>query len=209
MADSKPCIYVLAGTNGAGKSSVAGAAFTAAGAEYFNPDDVARRIREANPGLSTEETNSAAWNLGRSLLQRAIAERASFAFETTLGGNTIPALLEHATDAGIQVRIQYVGLSTPELHIARVRARVRRGGHDIPEEKIRERFHQSRLKLIHLLPKLHELLIYDNSKEADPQSGRAPEPVLILHMKHGKVVKRCDLAQVPDWANPIVQAAMR
>jgi predicted ABC-type ATPase len=44
-----PCIYVLAGTNGAGKSSVGGAAIREKGADYFNPDEATRRIRSTNP----------------------------------------------------------------------------------------------------------------------------------------------------------------
>jgi predicted ABC-type ATPase len=202
-------ITVLAGTNGAGKSSVAGARLAQAGGDYFNPDTVARRIRDANPAASSEEANAAAWQEGKRLLESSIANRTDFVFETTLGGNTITALLEKALAAGIQVHIFYVGLNTPELHIARVRARVARGGHDIPEAKIRERYHQSRLNLIRLLPKLTELLVYDNSKEADPHTGHTPEPILILHMKRGKIVSHCDLSQMPTWAKPIVRAAMQ
>jgi predicted ABC-type ATPase len=44
-----PVIYVLAGVNGAGKSSIGGAAIRENGAEYFNPDEAARRIADANP----------------------------------------------------------------------------------------------------------------------------------------------------------------
>jgi len=68
-----PCIYVLAGTNGAGKSSIAGAAIRAQGAEYFNPDEAAALIRAANSGITLPQANSAAWNQGRRLLERAIA----------------------------------------------------------------------------------------------------------------------------------------
>ena len=96
----------------------------------------------------------------------------TFAFETTLGGKTITALLERALGAGGEVRIWYVGLSTPELHLARVRARVARGGHDIPEAQIRARYDASRLNLIRMLPHLTELRVYDNSVEAVPQHGR-------------------------------------
>lgn len=210
MADSGriPCIYVLAGANGAGKSSVAGATFRAQGAAYFNPDEAARRIVSANPGIAQAEANSAAWRQGKRLLERAIAERLSFAFETTLGGHTITALLESALPAGIYVRIWYVGLGTPELHIARVRARVAKGGHDIPEETIRERYDSTRLNLIQLLPALTELRVYDNSEEADPAAGASPEPKLVLRMVRGKIVKPCDLAATPRWAKPIVAAAI-
>jgi predicted ABC-type ATPase len=75
------------------------------GVEYFNPDEAAIRIRCANPGITSEEANSAAWLQGKRLLERAIAERLNFAFETTLGGHTITTLLESALSVGIEVRI--------------------------------------------------------------------------------------------------------
>jgi predicted ABC-type ATPase len=204
-----PCIYVLAGANGAGKSSIGGATFRQKDAEYFNPDEAARRILSANPSISLEQANSAAWNEGKRLLERAIADRCSFAMETTLGGHTIAALLRKALDAGIEVRVWYVGLESAELHIARVHSRVTRGGHDIPVEKIRERYVRSRSNLIQLLPKLTEVIVYDNSEEADPHSGSVPKPKLILHTVKGKAVETCELRQAPDWTKPILMAAIK
>lgn len=109
----QPSIYVLAGTNGAGKSSVAGAAFRDHGTDYFNPDEATRRILEANPDIGLDEANSEAWLQGKRLLEKSITERLEFAFETTLGGNTIPGLLADAHDAGLAVRVWYVGLEGP------------------------------------------------------------------------------------------------
>lgn len=176
--------------------------------EYFNPDEAARRILAANPGISLTQANSEAWQHGKRLLERAIAERLDFAFETTLGATTIPGLLHQAVASGTEVRIWYVGLHSPELHIARVRARVARGGHDIPESRIRARYATSRLNLIHLLPELSELLVYDNSTEGDPHEGKAPTPQLILHLERGRVVRMCELALAPDWTKPILAAAL-
>ena len=204
-----PRIYVLAGTNGAGKSSIAGAMLLRQRVEYFNPDEAARRILAANPGIGQTQANGAAWHEGKRLLERAIAERLDFAFETTLGGRTITALLERAVARGFEVRIWYVGLNGPELHIARVRARVVKGGHDIPEPRIRERYDASRLNLIRLLPSLSELWVYDNSKDADPDAGVAPEPRLVLHVRHGAVVGPRDLARTPEWAKAIVAAVIK
>ena len=195
--------------NGAGKSSLGGAAFRDAGATYYNPDEAARALRVANPKLGVTPANSLAWQQGRRLLERAIAERLDFAFETTLGASTIPRLLEAAADRGAQVRIWYVGLDSVERHLARVRARVRKGGHDIPEADIRRRFDNSRLNLVHLLPKLDALRVYDNSFEADPAHGESPRPVLVLHMQRGRIAGPGDLAATPGWAKAIVAAALR
>lgn len=202
-------IYVLAGTNGGGKSSIGGAMLVAQGTDYFNPDLAAARIRAANPELSQAESQSAAWFEGKRLLERAITERLDYAFETTLGGTTIPALLEQALAEGIEVRIWYVGLASADLHVARVRSRVARGGHDIPEDKIRERYAHSLLNLIRLLPKLTELRMYDNSHEGDPHTGAAPQPRLIIHCKRRRIVTACDLRSTPGWAKPVVLSALR
>jgi predicted ABC-type ATPase len=199
---------VLAGVNGAGKSSIAGAAFRDAGGEYYNPDEAARLIRGANPRLTQVEANATAWQQGRRLLERAIAEKLTFAFETTLGAATMPKLLGAAADGGAEVRIWYAGLDTVQRHIARVKARVRKGGHDVPEADIRRRFDNSRLNLIHLLPRLAALRVFDNSVEADPSKGRLPEPGLVLHTERGKIMGPPDLSHTPAWAKPIVAAAL-
>lgn len=207
-----PRLFVLAGTNGAGKSSIGGAMIRARGAQYFNPDEASARIRATQPHLSATQANSAAWHEGKRLLQHAIAQRLDYSFETTLGGQSFARLLKQAAEAGFEVRIWYVGLASPEHHLARVKARVRKGGHDIPEADIRRRYDQSRLQLIQLLPHLTELRLYDNTAEADPHKGIAPKPKLVLHWQAGKVVTPQDaaaLAQTPEWAKPVVMAAFK
>lgn len=200
---------MLAGVNGGGKSSVGGAAVRASGADYYNPDEVAREMLDKRTGLTPTEANEEAWRIGRALLERAIQERLTFAFETTLGGNTIPRLLAKAAKSGMEILIWYVGLNSPELHIERVAARVRRGGHSIPEEMIRQRYERSRLNLIQLLPSLTALRVYDNSDEAEPEAGGVPTPRLVLHLEAGRILGPEDLSQTPDWAKPIVAAALQ
>lgn len=204
-----PRIYVLAGVNGAGKSSLAGAAFRATGADYYNPDEVARHLMASNSSLRQADANSAAWRKGVELLQRAIDERKDFAFETTLGANTIPRLLAQAASQGIELYVWYVGLSGPELHIERVQARVRRGGHAIAAEHIHRRYEHSRLNLIELLPRITALRVYDNSVDADPAAGKIPKPKLVLQMENGKILSPRDFKNTPTWAKPIVAAALK
>jgi predicted ABC-type ATPase len=96
---------VLAGVNGAGKSSIGGSAFRAEGAGNFNPDEVARHLMAGQSTLKQSEANALAWQVGRALLERAIRERLDFAFETTLGGETMTRLLAQAAEEGLEVRI--------------------------------------------------------------------------------------------------------
>jgi len=198
-------ILVLAGVNGAGKSSLLGMWLEEEGLTWFNPDTFTRRLVEA--GWALGDANAAAWNEGARRLRQAIDEGSDFAFETTLGGNTIPRLLREACDRH-HVAIWFCGLQSVELHMARVAARVSRGGHDTPADKIRARYDSSRENLLALLPHLAELHVYDNSAPADAD-GAEPLPVLQLD-RNGLhyPASAIELLQTPDWAKPIVMRAM-
>jgi len=206
VADSAPTITVLAGTNGAGKSSIGGAQLEAARAPFYNPDAETRELMAANPAMTLDEANAAAWGIGKERLEAATESRSNFIFETTLGGTTIARLLTKAHANGLRVRVWYCGLRDAELHIARVRARVLRGGHHIAEKKIRERFDASRNNLCSILPSIDELMLYDNSDDADPHAGRAPRPVQLLHFRDGKILNLA--STIPAWAKPIAAVAL-
>jgi predicted ABC-type ATPase len=204
-------IAVLAGVNGAGKSSILGPRFLRdQNLTFFNPDEFARRLHERT-GWSMADANSEAWTYMVDQLKEAIANGTSFAFETTLGGRTITRLLLYAAQSGMKVLILFVGLSSPELHILRVRERVRAGGHDIPEEKIRERWQSSRQNLIELLPHIAEVRLFDNSEEGDPAESQAHAPRLLLHWLRGVIVApdAATLANTPEWAKAIVACALK
>ena len=201
-------IYVLAGVNGAGKSSIGGATFRTQNADYYNPDEAARKILSIHRHLDQKTANAHAWEIGRGLLEKAIAENLDFAFETTLGGSTIVARLRAAA-VSHDVAMWFCGLASPEQHIARVRARVAAGGHDIAEDRIRQRYRTSREHLVELVPQLSRLRVFDNSAEVLP--GQAiPDPVLLLDMADGRVrwpTSADDIKRTPEWAKPLLAAA--
>lgn len=206
----RPFIFVVAGVNGAGKSSVGGALLVEHGLTWFNPDSYARELM-AQLSVNLAEADAHAWEHGRQQLEAAIANGTNYAFETTLGAKTIPEMLAKATHTHDVVML-FCGLSSPEQHIARVRSRVASGGHDIPENKIRERWIGSRANVIKLLPRLAHLQVFDNSAEAAPGED-IPDPVLVLEMIDGRIVfpEPDDVTAfraTPEWARPIVQAAI-
>ena len=203
-----PIIHVLAGVNGAGKSSIGQSEFNRNDAPVFNPDTVAHQIRNLHPDIPIATANAHAWQIGKALLEQAIAGGRDYRFETTLGGRSIAQLLEKAARAGHRLHIWFCGLASADLHIRRVRNRVSHGGHDIPEEKIRERWNRSRENLIRLLPLIEHLRVFDNSAESDPAEGQRPRPVLLLEMQRGKITAPADLSGAPDWAQPIIAAAI-
>lgn len=204
-------ITVLAGVNGAGKSSVGGAQLMAGGGEFYNPDLVARAARAAISTLTSVEANAFAWRHGKERLEAAIANRTDFNFETTLGGETITRLLIEAAAKGATLNLWYAGLASVDLHLKRVAARVEKGGHHIAESDIRKRWIGSHLNLIRLLPHVTNLRVYDNSAEKDPDQGEAPEPKLVLAITDRAIrfPGPDEVKHTPEWAKPIVVAAFR
>lgn len=205
---ARPVLYVLAGVNGAGKSSIGGHLLKRAGLGWFNPDTFAREWMTAT-GCRQEEANAVAWEEGLRRLNQALAEGSNHAFETTLGGNTLPARIRQAA-ASHDVLLWYCGLASPELHVARVKARVAVGGHDIPDAKIRERYPAALRNLIALMPWIAHLQVYDNSIEV--ARGRAiPDPMLVCEMNAGQLIwptRLADLRKTPAWAKSVVEAAL-
>lgn len=165
----------------------------------------------AESGCTPEQANAVAWSEGLRRLDKAVAAGESYAFETTLGGTTIAGRLRDAATTH-DVEVWFCGLSSPEQHIARVRLRVERGGHAIPEANIRARFATSRRNLIALMPHLAFLSVYDNSAEAVPGAA-IPDPVLVLQMDRARPRMpdprdRAALAASPEWAKPLIEAAL-
>ena len=207
---SRPVIYVLAGVNGAGKSSIGGHLLTRAGLAWFNPDAFAREWLATGMTDQTE-ANAVAWNEGMRRLDEAIAEGRSHALETTLGGASMTARLREASRTH-DVLIWFCGLATPELHLRRVRKRVAAGGHDIPEAKIRERWTASIAHLIALLPHLAEVRLFDNSASAAPGEV-VPDPLPVAVFQRGRLMwpaadDVAQLARTPDWAKPVLGSAL-
>jgi predicted ABC-type ATPase len=115
------------------------------------------------------------------------------------------AALLDAIAAGVAVKVWCCGLETPELHIERVVHRVARGGHDIPEDKIRERYSSSMRNLCRLAPGLDKLAVYDNSTPID--STGSPEIRELLMVEGGKSKSQDE--NMPDWAKPVAVVCLQ
>lgn len=200
---------LLAGVNGAGKSSIGGFALESVGVTYFNPDRCTKQLLESGTGLTADDANAEAWAIGRRSLEQALATESNYAFETTLGGRSITDLLIEGARNGARVRMWFCGLDTPERHLQRIAARVAAGGHDIPEDKVRDRYEASRLNLIRLLPWLARLDLHDNSIDRIPSAREIPEPRRLIRMVDRRIVSIIPLDQMPDWAKPIAMAVIR
>lgn len=182
----------------------------AAGLNWFNPDAFAKALMTQS-GLDQVSANAQAWSEGMRRLDVAVTARRSHAFETTLGGQTVAAKVKDAARTH-DVLMWFCGLASADQCVARVRARVARGGHDIAEKTIRERCPRALANLIALMPHLAQLQVYDNSAEAAPGSAIA-DPLLVLEMRKGRLVAPPPddidaLLATPDWAKPLLEAAL-
>jgi predicted ABC-type ATPase len=162
-------IIIIAGPNGAGKTTFA-RTFLPEEAQcprFINADLIAA-------GLSPFAPEAAAVKAGRLMLAEiddAVARGESFAFETTLAGIGYRKRIRQWRGLGYHVGLFFLRLPDPETAIARVAARVRQGGHDIPEAVIRRRFAAGLTNLErHYKAQVDIWTVYDNS-------GEEPRPV--------------------------------
>jgi len=141
-----PTIYVIAGCNGAGKTTFAKEFLPkeVKCLRFLNADEIAR-------GLSPLKPSAGAIRAARLLLTQVdecLHRRETFALESTLSGKTYIRLFRRARQLGYEIELHYLWLSSPTQAIARVRQRVQQGGHNVPAGDIRRRFKRS---LVHLL----------------------------------------------------------
>ena len=159
-----PNCYIIAGSNGAGKTTFA-TKFLPVYANcrnFINPDLLARAYSPFDPDAGMVRA-------GRSVLER-IAEftraRKDFAFETTLSGRGYLAVLRNMKAAGFRLHMFYLWIPSPELALLRIRHRVESGGHDVPEADVRRRFGRTLRNLFRLYrPLLDTLHFFDNASE--------------------------------------------
>lgn len=136
-----PTAYFIAGCNGAGKTTFAMEFLPAeAGClEFVNADLIAK-------GLSPFEPERAAIAAGRIALKRVaalMASRSDFAIETTLSGVAHLHLIHQLREAGYEVVLFYVWISSANLARERIRDRVEGGGHNIPDADVERRYGRS------------------------------------------------------------------
>lgn len=165
MADEPaiPRAVILGGINGAGKTTASRAllADTLRLTTFVNADVIAQ-------GLSGFDVEAAAFEASRVMLERLralAADRADFAFETTLAARTYGGWLSERVAAGYSTHMFYFWVRDPEFAIARVAARVRAGGHHVPDNTVRQRYGRSIRNLFDLyMPHLTTWKVYDNTR---------------------------------------------
>lgn len=170
-----PNAYIIAGPNGAGKTTFAREFLpNYANCKIFvNADMIAQ-------GMAPFAPESAAFRAGRLMLEEIefhASRGEDFGFETTLSGKGHIKVVRGLKKRGYEVHIFYLWVPSAELALSRVRGRVLRGGHNIPEAVVRRRFERSiRNFLGQYRPLADSWTLYDNTAET---------PVIIASEEHG------------------------
>ena len=161
-----PTFTVVGGANGAGKTTL-----TRWGREGFqesaalDPDAIALSLQTAIPeGGSVIDAGRAVLTMAEKLL----ADNQSFLVETTLSGNTYLKMIARARAIGYRTILLYVGTADVSINLQRVRVRVAKGGHDVPEEDQLRRYPRSLENLRRALEVVDEAVLFDNSTSLGP-----------------------------------------
>ncbi len=158
-------ILIIAGPNGAGKTTFAEEYLPneASCPVFVNADLIAKGLSPFQPGAVAIR----AGKLMLSQIHEHVRKGESFAFETTLSGRGYVKWIPRWQERGYQVKLFFLRLPTPEMAIARVKQRVHEGGHDVPEDIIRRRFHSGWCNFENVFRELvDEWILYDNSGDA-------------------------------------------
>jgi len=179
-----PAIWVFAGPNGSGKSTVTRRLMDGAPGVYINADMIQAHLHcdALQAAQIAEETR-----------EYYLRQGEDFTFETVLSTERNLELLRRAREQGYEICCFYVLTRDPAVNLARVRQRAAAGGHDVPEDKVVERYHRCLRLLPKLLPLCSRVLIFDNT--GDRKAGTA---AVIADLEDGQPAELCPNAIWPE-----------
>lgn len=188
---NSPVMYMIAGPNGAGKSTLYETQIRGkVKAPFINADQIQKN--EMND-QSMQGAYRAA-QIAEERRQDHLVSKKSFVTESTFSHPSKLALIDEAKTAGFRVVLFHVNVRSPNLSVLRVADRVKEGGHDVPEEKIRERYDRNKDLIRQAVLKSDKAFIYDNST-----LNKAPTKSIGL--TNGMVGYLGE--NIPDWAREL------
>lgn len=186
-----PRLWIVAGPNGSGKSTLYGNTdIEGFGRSVWiiNPDILSARL-SSQEGLGTG-ANAEALNRIEAWLTASVQAHQTVGVETVLSTSKYRVLVKDAKERGFEIRLLYVTLRDADMNVERVRQRVKLGGHDVPENKIRERRERSFAQLPWFLNQADVALIYDNSSASPALVGRKQNNVIEIDPGAPDEIKR-------------------
>jgi len=186
----KPTLYVVAGANGSGKSTIINRHKNLIkDIKFINPDDIAASI---NPNYDGKD-NALTLKAGKEAIKQQnylLKERKTFGIETTFSGKRELRIMQQAKDLGYEVKLVYVGLNSPTANIKRVAERTKNGGHFVDAETIVRRYDKSMNANLEKGMKIADkTYLVDNSKIKD---------YIVAKFQSDKVLSVTN-KEIPSW----------
>ncbi|MFB5762992.1 zeta toxin family protein [Paenibacillus medicaginis] len=189
MNEPVAVMYVFAGNNGSGKSTIRNLILDMLGISvHIDPDALARGMDAEHPERRKVSAGKEAIKLAR----ECIRQSRDFSIETTLAGGNAIRLMKYARENGFEITMFYVGLSDYELNIERVATRVKNGGHDIPTSDIIRRHTTSTQNLLSHLDIIDDLIVIDNTNATGE---------IVLRVEKSRVKHQSEF--LPQWVENI------
>lgn len=164
---TQPTLYIIAGCNGAGKTTASMVVLPEIlhCREFVNADEIAKGLSPFNP----EEVAIQAGKLMLERIDYLLNRNIAFAIETTLSTRSYQTLVKKAKSKGYMVILLFFWLPSPEMAELRVAERVASGGHNIPSAVIHRRYWLGLKNLFDIfIPAVDKWSIYDNSNSMTP-----------------------------------------
>src|SRR5688572_4179953 len=178
----RPTMFMLAGPNGAGKSTLYETVINPRIDAPFINADIIQRDELKDPSMAASYK---AAEIAESRRRDCLAKRCDFVSESTFSHPSKLALMDEARVAGFRVVMYHVNVLSADLSVTRVARRTEEGGHDVPEDKIRERYVRNQALIKEAILKADIAFVYDNSALNKP-AERA------IDFKRGTVVRIAD-----------------
>ncbi|MFD0678673.1 MULTISPECIES: zeta toxin family protein [unclassified Paenibacillus] len=192
MSETKATMYVFAGNNGSGKSTIRNLIVDQLGISVnIDPDSLARSINPEHPELFRVSAGKEAIKLAKDCIRNL----RDFSVETTLAGGNVIRLIKEAKTNGFDITMFFVGLGDYRLNIERVAVRVQNGGHNILTEDIIRRHHTSMKNLLEHLSLIDNLLVIDNSHSFG---------AIVLEVESQEITYYSEV--IPPWVENILKA---
>jgi predicted ABC-type ATPase len=193
--------YLLAGPNGAGKSSLYRAAakdgLIPSDAEFVNADLYERDHLQHIADLQQRSEAARDWADARRAA--LIASGDSFVSETVFSHPSKISLIQEAQAAGYTVVLLVVCMDQPERLLLRVRQRVSEGGHDVPDQRILDRYPRTLANLQQAVRVADMAMLYDNPGEI-AERFTAPVRIAVCRKANTRILHQ----SLPQWAHQVL-----
>lgn len=184
-------LWLLAGGNGAGKSTFYRTRLAPSGLSFVNADIIAKLLYPQAP----EAHSYRAAKLAEQLRLQLLRQGRSFCFETVFSHSSKIDFVAQAKTLGYEIVLVFIHLCDPALNQARIAQRVSEGGHNVPTDKVISRIPRT-LKLIKkTLPLCDQVYILDNSRADNPFQQLAV-------IRDGQIIFRHNA--MPDWCRELL-----